>query len=646
MPAAPKYAPAANWSKDKRFKEAIKKVLYEEWTQGKAAEYYGVSRTHLNLRLKEARAQHESALERARDEMSAKAGNLAISNEKRRVPDPVTFHKMYFGHLQCPDCGTPHDMPAFHEEIIGLCQDPEILRGGVNLPPFHAKTTVGSIRDTIYDIVRDPNSRTMIISKSQDFSRRIMGAIQEHLTNEDLYDGAGGNLIKDWGPFNNGQSTWNSNMIYVAGRSTSEKDATVQALGYGNQIYGRRADKLKFDDIADTDNQRNPQQVLQMLEWIDKMALSRIGKRGRALWFGTRVGGGDIYSTLSQRQGYRWVKYPFVLDDDERTTLWPEHMPYSYAMVVRDENSPENWQLIYQNVDTMGSSASFTPEAIDSCKNSSRIVGQWDSGWRLIAGLDPAGGNKDSGFTAFALVAVDLRTGRRFIVDSYAQKGMRAPDLRDFMFEWTDRYPIYEWRVESNSVQSQIVQYNEEIIRHLAQKGVRVVPHITTGHNKWDPQFGVESMGPLFNAELYDIPWGTPASRHRMQPLIEQMLMFPLGTVTDRIMALWFAELGCRDLLRRGHLPLWDEKADKWPARIRRRRRVVDFNAQEVRPVPLHDQRRDGATTVGSAGYRRQTVGRPGRHRDVIDLPSPAEIALVNRDRTLQEVQSEVRRPA
>src|SRR5690606_35035808 len=135
----------------------------------------------------------------------------------------------------------------------------------------------------------------------------------------------------------------------------------------------------------------------------NKEALSRIGKRGQAIWAGTRVAAGDIYSVLMRRPGYEVIRYPALISDDDRLVLWPEHFPYEQVLIHRSEMSPADFQLVYQNVDVPGLNASFTEEMLEQAKDRSRELGHWDQGWRLIAGLDPAGANKGSGFTAKVL---------------------------------------------------------------------------------------------------------------------------------------------------------------------------------------------------------------------------------------------------
>jgi hypothetical protein len=604
-------------SVDRRIDAAISKVLDTGWTQSEAARHYGINRSNLNRRIKPIRQQREANELRAAEELLAGTRQPLIQ-ETRRVGTFAEFEERYFGELICPDCQVHHETPEFHKEIAEAI-DSDARRILINLPPYHSKSTLVTVKHTVYDIAKNPNSRTIIVSKSGPFAKSFLHAIKSWLSVEELYQNTQGNLIKDFGPFMPENEGWSQYEIYVQNRHMAggvEKDPTVLSMGYGGQIYGRRADKIKFDDIATLENQRNPERVAQMIEWLNKEALSRIGKSGQAVWAGTRVAPGDIYSVLMNRPGYKVIRYPALIDDEHEQVLWPEHFPYEQVLVHRSEMSPADFQLVYQNVDVPGLNASFTQEILDEAKDTDRQFGHYETGWRLIAGLDPAGGTKGSGYTALVLLAIDLNTGKRFVVDAVAEKAMKAPRLKQLMFEWTDRYPIYEWRVESNGLQSQLVQYNEEIIQHLAKRGVRVIPH-QTHSNKWDPEFGVESIAPLFYADLVSIPWAGVQSAQKFQRLIEEFVAFPMGITSDLVMAFWFADLGARDLLRRAHLPMFNERLRKrWPKRIRSRARVVNFEDQSVRPVSMEDQRL-GHMTRGQQGYRRMTVGTPTPHGSV-----------------------------
>jgi hypothetical protein len=625
-PRNEKYLPL---NKQRRFEEAAKLVVYKGWTQLEAAVECGVSRPRLGPYVGKLREQVEGRVDKAKETQGGN-GPLGLQ-EKRRVPPFWEFEKKYFGHIACPDCDVRHEPQDFHRKIIEA-EESGAHRIVTNMPPFHAKTTTATIKKTVHRVIQNPNDRNILLSWSDEFAKTFRYQIDQIFTNHDLYVGGGGDLIDDWGPFRPEErdAIWNQHQLYVTGRTSMEKDPTIQILSYGGQIYGRRADRIVADDIASTKNQSNPQQVADMIGFFDKMANTRVGKKGLIHWIGTRVHPGDIYGILKVRQGYVVLSFSAILDDSTETVLWPEHMPYDALIIHRDEMSLADFQLVFQNVDVPGLGASFTQEMMEAAKDHQRVVGQYDTNWRLVAGLDLAGGSKDSGYTAGVLRAIDLRTGKRFLVDNFFVKGMRAPLLKKQIFEWSDMYPIYEWRVENNGLQAQLVQYNEEIIRVLAQRGIRVVGH-NTNSNKWDPQFGVESQAPLYHAEMISIPWGNQASARAFQPYCEQMVAFPMGRPNDLAMADWFSELGCRDLIHRAHMPMFDSRM-KVPERIKRRRHVVDFSAREVKHVPRHDQT-PGRLAMGraEASYRRLGVGRPIPHQDVeeVELEAPPEFVNV-----------------
>jgi hypothetical protein len=586
--SAAERAPEKAWQSkpiEYRFREAIRRV--EAGTPiARAARAVDVSRSQLNVRLKVLREEQAAAEGRAAESLevrreiagTAKAPAQGV-NERRRVMPFEEFDQRYFGNLVCPDCGVHHDTPKFHKEIAAAVTDPGLRRCLINIPPYHAKSTVVTFKSTLYELVKDPNSRTMVVSQSQDFAKAFVFQIDQALSNPEAYANEAGNLIEDFGPFFGAASQRTKSYLYVSGRVSTEKDPTVQALGVGNQIYGRRADRIIFDDIASLDNQRNPDQVTRQLEWIDKMALSRIGRTGKAVWVGTRISAGDIYTTLAARDGYLIIKYPCILDEEAQTTLWNDHFPYADAVLKRAEMRPEDWQVVYQNVDTPGLGSSFPAEVLEECKDREMVVGQVDPKWRLFVGIDPAGGGKQSGFTAMILWGWDREKQELFLVDMVNVRSMKAYTLKDQILDWANTYNLSEIRVESNGVQSQLVQYNQELMGPLAQRGVRIVPHYTHS-NKWDPQFGVEAMAPWFYNRKVHLPWGNADSQRRVQAFIDQLVGFPMAERSDLVMAGWFGWLGIKDQMNRMPGPMFENR--KMPGFVQRRRRVADVRTGKI----------------------------------------------------------------
>jgi hypothetical protein len=187
------------------------------------------------------------------------------------------------------------------------------------------------------------------------------------------------------------------------------------------------------------------------------------------------------------------------------------------------------------------------------------------------------------------LLGVDLETGKRHLVDLVNVKQMKAPQVIAQVLEWADRYPLRELRVEVNGLQAQLYQYNTELQSGLSNRGVRIAPHVTHKGNKWDPQFGVEAMASLYHNQMITTPWADANSRRKFRDLEEQLLQFPMGKVSDLVMAMWFAEIGCRELFQRTQLPSFDGR-HKVPARIRKNRAVIDFGNRSVRGASREEQ--------------------------------------------------------
>jgi transposase-like protein len=586
-----------------RMAAGVEMALAGEYNISEVAVLVGVNRSRLSVNVKKAREKLEEGQQRSRlaqeERKAAPAapsedGTLVLSetptvrveNETRRVPPFEEFDRLYFSGLECFDCGVHHETPKFHLEMMQAITDPTIKRLMINMPPGHSKSTIGTVKSTVYELCKDPNSMTAIVSKSQKLAEKFLYSIAKYLTDPGLYADTPQNLIEDWGPFKSEGEPWSNNRLYIAGRQSAEKDPSVAAFGVGGHIYGIRAHRMIMDDVADLENQANVERVTEMLKWCTQEAGSRVGRHGKLIFIGTRVSAGDIYSQLQALPGYHVLRYPCILDEDTKDTLWPDHYPYEAADLQRNSMTSDQWQLVYQNVDTPGFGASFPPEVVEGVRDHERSFGHYDSNWALVAGLDLAGAGAQSGYTAMVLLGLDWRTGETHLVDYINVKQMKAPQLKEQILDWAEKFPqLRELRVEVNGLQAQIVQYDVEIMQRLAMKGIRVVPHITSHRNKWDPQFGVESMAPMFYNKVITTPAATVGDRNRLRVWEEQLTGFPMARHSDLVMATWFASLGVREMQQRAIAPMFDPRM-KVPQRIAKRRSVFDFGEGKVLPPP------------------------------------------------------------
>jgi hypothetical protein len=457
----------------------------------------------------------------------------------------------------------------------------------INVPPEHAKSTVITTNYVVYKIVTNPNARVIVVSKTQGMARKFLGAIKTRLSHP-----AYTKLQVAFGPnggYKADATQWSADMIYLGtGRDSGEKDPTVQALGFGSQIYGARADLIILDDVV---MGANAHEWEKQIEWLQKEVITRLGRHGKLLVVGTRVSPIDLYKMI--RDGDQWTggKSPFtyfaqpaVLEFDEDPkkwkTLWPKTTLQENQIDEPDEEgfypkwdgpslftrrsevAPSVWAMVYQQEDVMQDSI-FAPTLIAGCVNGMRKRGPLktdtpghprhiESTYTVI-GFDPA----VTGRSAFVAATYNRADGKVYVLDCVNMVDPTPQKERALIEEWVERYKPQEFRVEINAHQKYYAM-DDDLRNFLAQYGCQLNSHFT-GKNKWDVSFGVASMASLFGS-LRDgrfqdnniIEFPSNEGSEGLKSLTQQLITWKPDTKnpTDCVMALWFAVIRIRELMQ------------------------------------------------------------------------------------------------
>lgn len=509
------------------------------------------------------------------------------------------LHSETFPHqLQWIDILEGNDPRDLHpsmtyEPVIDTYGDEQPLRFVINTPPEHAKSTTVTEDYVTYRICKDPNIRVVVISKSQQFARKFLYAIKDRLSNPQY-----SKLIATFAPeggFKGNSDAWTADMFYIGGRTTGEKDPTVQALGLGGQIYGARADLIIVDDAVVL---ANAHEWEKQLLWLRQEVDSRLGVEGVCLVIGTRVAAVDLYREIRNPAHYSdgfspWTYFaqPAVLveseDPHDWVTLWPLSDKPSARRDVADENGHyprwtgprlavkrnsigiNGWAMVYQQQD-VEEDAVFNAVCVQGSTEGRRkpgplvqhAPGHPDNGGLghvVICSMDPA----MTGDTGSIAYSVDPQTGMRYLLEAERMQHPTPAKIKARIFEWTEKYNPREWVIEKNAFQLYLTQ-DEAIREYLAIRGIVLREHYT-GRNKWDADFGVASMAPLFGDLRKDvqginrhvdgsnkIQLNDPRNAEGTRALIEQLVTWSPDTrnKTDMVMALWFAEIRAREVVR------------------------------------------------------------------------------------------------
>lgn len=472
-------------------------------------------------------------------------------------------------------------LSGLHPSIVYEARDPNYVI--VNTPPDHAKSTTISVNYVTYMIATNPDIRICVVSKTQFMASKFAYQVKQRLTHSRY-----GKLQATFGPPGGYKSTadkWTNTEIYVGGeqRKGSEGDANLRCIGLGQQIYGARIDILILDDVVVTSNAHEYE---KQINWLNLEALTRPGDTGRVVIVGTRVAPTDLYKELRNPDRYSdgespwtYLAQPAVLemheDPDKWVTLWPR----SDEPWPRSNDKPDadglyrrwdgralkrrrgvvgsrTFSFCYQQQE-VSEDAVFPPELVRNAVNGMRSPGVMHAGapgYRkegmhglyVVGGVDPA----TSGDTGIVILALDRFTGIRYLLDARIKTAASPTWIRETIKDLTDTMKVNEWRIEKNAFQKFLVQ-DPELHKFCAQRGVTIDGHFT-GTGKWDEVWGVASMSLLFQNNLISLP--STAKSESVRQLVEQLITWapevPKNHKTDMVMALWFANIKCQEIMQ------------------------------------------------------------------------------------------------
>ena len=479
----------------------------------------------------------------------------------------------------------------------------------INVPPEHAKSTVITINYVTYRLAIDPNIRIIIVSKTQGMARKFLSAIKTRLSHPNWT-----RLQMAFGPnggYKADSQTWSADMIYLGtGRDSGEKDPTVQALGFGSQIYGARADLIILDDVVMNSNAHEWE---KQIEWLQKEVITRLGRHGKLLIVGTRVAPIDLYKMI--RDGGQWTggKTPFtyfsqpaVLEFDEKPvnwkTLWPltdrpeseqdeENEQGLYPkwdgpslFTRRSEVAPSIWAMVYQQEDVTENSI-FSPTCVAGSVNGMRKRGPLKPGAAghpkhcestyTVIGLDPA----MAGATGAVVCSYNRADGKIYVLDCINMTEPTPAKIQTLIEEWVEKYKPQELRIEINAHQKAYA-LDDVLRKYLAAHGCQLNSHFT-GKNKWDVGFGVASMASLFGStrdgrfqdnNIIELP--SNEGSEGLKTLVQELITWKPDTKnpTDCVMALWFAIIRIRELMQRSS-KVGQYQTNRWATKAQTARR-------------------------------------------------------------------------
>jgi hypothetical protein len=397
------------------------------------------------------------------------------------------------------------------------------------------KTQNISVCRTLFELGRNPNLTVAILSDTAPQAEKTIRAIMSYIERSDELHA----VFPDLQP----GDQWGVGGCTVK-RSGYAKDPSIQAVGVRGNITGSRLGLLIIDDVLDYENCRTPTRRQELYEWYLSVMPGRLYEGSRVICVGTAYHPEDLMHRFA-RDGWKAQRYP-VVDAVTGLSRWPENWSQERIKAKYAELGSLEFSRQMLCVARDDASARFKREWIQKAliagigRAPAMKIEHLPSGFKTYTGVDPAIEPEEKhDLTAITTILVEP-SGRRHLLEVLAGN-WAGPDIVGRIEDAHRRFGSIVM-VESNQAQKYLVQFLR------ARSGI-TVRAFNTGKNKYNPQFGVESLAVEMEGGLWCIPSinGEQGATTQMEALVQDMLYYdPMGHTGDRLMSLWLAREGAR----------------------------------------------------------------------------------------------------
>jgi hypothetical protein len=415
------------------------------------------------------------------------------------------------------------------------------------------KTQQLTIVRTLFALGNNPNLRVAIVSNTTDQASKIVRVIAKYIeSSQELR-----NVFPQLLPDPNGP--WTLTKLHIKKDNTTAKDPSVVAFGVHGNIQGARFDLLILDDILDYENCMTERSRNDTWSWLQSALIGPQSANCRVLAVGTPFYRDDVLHRLAALQGYQMQKFP--IKDANGQPTWPQQWPLSRIHQRESIMTPIEWNRQYMCEPRSNEDARFKREWIEVALGrgdaqvqpinavrftqghmiSHGIARTLPAGYNVWIGVDLGVRAKDSADPTVIFVVLEHRDHSLEVLHIESGK-WHGEDIIRRVIAAGERFQATCVMVEDNSGQAFLVEQT--------QRRTRVpIRGFTTGRNKINPEYGVESIA----GEMHRGRWIIPNIGGRMDTelakWVQEMLDYdPKDHTGDRIMAAWL----CREASRQG----------------------------------------------------------------------------------------------
>lgn len=274
------------------------------------------------------------------------------------------------------------------------------------------KTTVRTVVRAILLLLRDPNIRILIGSKSGENAQDILSEIRHHFESNERFRQVFGDLTR---------KDWTEKGFSLATRTVWTKEPNIHVVGMGGNVTSKHYDVIIVDDLVDEENSRTAYMRRKVRTFYYKTLMPCLdpsdGREGRLWVHGTRYHSADLYGHLSKadmKDSTLVIPALYTDPDGALKSNWPKKFPVDLLLKRRENMGSIDFEMQYEcSTLSMEGGGIFSYDDIDlfDPDTVSDALGRY-----LGFDLAISKGAKNDYFVAL-VGAYDEKTGHLWIVD-------------------------------------------------------------------------------------------------------------------------------------------------------------------------------------------------------------------------------------
>jgi len=371
------------------------------------------------------------------------------------------------------------------------------------------KSTACTITKSIHLLLKDPNLRILIASKTSQNAEGFLKEIKAHFEGNEL-------LAEVFGTYYDPRKVgkWDNREIEVVPRTSRAKEASITCVGVDGTVVGKHYDVVLSDDLVDEDNARTKYMRDKTRTWYYQTLLptleppdENVPHRGEHHHQGTRYHYDDLYGHLIDNELKEHHQIIPALDSEGRSP-WPKKYPPQWFNKRRKRAG-----LIIFNAQYQCDTEAMKGEVFqyDDCQ----YIEDKDipDDLRIFMGVDLAISQKDAA-DHFAIVVIGMDAAKNRYVLDFFEGQLRFSAQTAKIIKFYNKYDPIRAAIEINGYQD--AQY--QTLKDDNDKDIRLKP---VNQDK-DKTTRAWKLSPIFeDGRMFFKKGGN------MHLMVEQLVLFP-----------------------------------------------------------------------------------------------------------------------